>query len=143
MTGEPTTLIEAIRYFSDPQVCHDFMVEMRWPDGVSCPTCGRDDVRFIPTRMMWECRSKHPRRQFSVKVGTVFEGSPIGLGKWLSALWLIANAKAGVSSYEMARSLGVTQKTAWFMMHRIRSAMESDSDGRFREVAHHIFGSYI
>ncbi len=132
MTTEPQTLIEAIRYFADPDVCHEFVTQMRWPDGVvSCPTCGRDDVRYIPTRQTWECRSKHPRRQFSVKVGTIFEGSPVGLDKWLAAIWMIANAKNGVSSYEIARNIGVTQKTAWFMMHRIRLAMDSDDDGKF------------
>jgi transposase-like protein len=125
--GEPKTLLEAIRYFSDPDVCQDFMVNMRWPDGVvRCPTCGRDDVRYISTRRLWECKDKHPKRQFSVKVGTIFEDSPIGLDKWLAAIWLIANAKNGVSSYELARSIGVTQKTAWFMLQRIRLAMQSD-----------------
>ena len=108
--NEPTTLVEAIRYFADPDVCLDFMVSLRWPDGtVTCPTCGRDDVRFIPTRRIWECRSKHPRRQFSVKVGTIFEDSPIGLDKWLAAIWMISAAKNGVSSYEIARSIGPTQ----------------------------------
>ena len=125
--NEPTTLIEAIRYFADPEVCLDFMVTLRWPDGViDCPTCGRDDVRFIPTRRIWECKSKHPRRQFSVKVGTVFEDSPIGLDKWLATIWMIANAKNGVSSYEIGRAIGVTQKTGWFMLHRIRLAMQDD-----------------
>ena len=90
MANEPTTLIEAIRYFSDPDVCLDFMVQLRWPNGVTCPTCDRDDVRFIPTRRLWECRSKHAKRQFSVKVGTIFEGSPIGLDKWLAAIWMIS-----------------------------------------------------
>lgn len=126
--NDPTTLIEAINYFSSPDVCLDFMVNLRWPDGVACPACGRVDVRFIPTRSVWECRSKHPRRQFSVKVGTIFEDSPIGLNKWLAAIWMIANAKNGVSSYEIGRSIGVTQKTAWFMLHRIRLAMQ---DGDF------------
>lgn len=132
MTTEPKTLIEAIRYFADEDVCHEFVKQMRWGDGpVICRTCGRDDVRDIPTRKMWECRSKHPRRQFSVKVGTIFEGSPIALDKWLAAVWMIANAKNGVSSYEIARNIGVTQKTAWFMVHRIRLAMDSESDGKF------------
>ena len=128
MNSEPQTLLEAIRYFSDPDVCLDFMVGLRWPDGVSCPTCKREDVRFIPTRRIWECKSTHSKRQFSVKVGTIFEDSPIGLDKWLAAIWLIANAKNGVSSYEVARDLAVTQKTAWFMLHRIRLAMQ---DGDF------------
>jgi transposase-like protein len=131
--GEPKTLLQAIRYFSDPDVCQDFMVNLRWPDGViRCPACGRDDVRYISTRRLWECKDKHPKRQFSVKVGTIFEDSPIGLDKWLAAIWLIANAKNGVSSYEVARALGVTQKSAWFMMHRIRLAMESDDFGQMR-----------
>ncbi len=129
MMNEPKTLIEAIRYFADPDVCLDFMVSLRWPDGViACPNCGRDDVRFIPTRRIWECRSKHAKRQFSVKVGTIFEGSPIGLDKWLAAIWMISSAKNGVSSYEIARAIGVTQKSAWFMLHRIRLAMQ---DGDF------------
>ena len=127
--NEPTTLVEAIRYFADSDVCLDFMVSLRWPDGVvTCPNCGRDDVRFIPTRRIWECRSNHPKRQFSVKVGTIFEGSPIGLDKWLAAIWMISSAKNGVSSYEIARAIGVTQKSAWFMLHRIRLAMQ---DGDF------------
>lgn len=127
--NEPTTLIEAIRYFADPDRCLAYMKELRWPDGVvRCPTCGRDDVRFISTRRVWECKDKHPRRQFSIKVGTIFEDSPIGLDKWLAAIWMIANAKNGVSSYEVSRALGVTQKSAWFMLHRIRLAMQGDDD---------------
>jgi transposase-like protein len=123
----PETLLEAIRYFSDPDVCLDYMSKMRWPDGrVICPTCGADGVRFISTRRLWECKNKHPRRQFSIKVGTILEDSAIGLDKWLAAMWLIANAKNGISSYEIARSLGVTQKTAWFMLQRIRLAMQSN-----------------
>jgi transposase-like protein len=123
--SEPTTLIEAIEYFSDPDVCLDFMVKLRWPDGVSCPTCGSVDVRFIPTRQIWECKEKHAKRQFSVKVGTIVEDSPIALNKWLATIWMIANAKNGISSYEVHRAIGVTQKTAWFMLHRIRLAMQS------------------
>jgi transposase-like protein len=126
--SEPQTLIEAIRYFTDGDVCQSFMVQLRWPDGVvTCPNCGRTDVRYIATRRLWECKDRHAKRQFSVKVGTIFEDSPIGLGKWLAAIWMIANAKNGISSYEMHRALGVTQKTAWFMLHRIRLAMQSDS----------------
>ena len=127
---EPKTLIEAIKYFSDPDVCLDFVVKLRWPNGVTCPTCGSSDVRFISTRHIWECKAQHPKRQFSVKVGTIFEDSAISLDKWLAAIWMIANAKNGVSSYEIARGLGVTQKTAWFMMHRIRYAMGTDN-GKF------------
>ncbi len=127
MTKAPETLLEAIRYFADQDTCLEFMKELRWPDGVTCPTCGRDEPRFIKTRSLWECKNKHPRKQFSIKVGTIFEDSPIKLDKWLSAIWMISNAKNGVSSYEMHRALGVTQKTAWFMMHRIRLAMQSES----------------
>src|SRR5882757_5031189 len=125
----PTTLIEAIRHFSDPQVCHDFMVALRWPDGkVNCPRCDCDKVGFIRTRRTWQC--KGCQKQFSVKLGTIFEDSPLGMDKWLPAVWLIANCKNGVSSHELARSLGVTQKTAWFMLHRIRLAMQTGSFGK-------------
>lgn len=124
---EPQTLVEVIRYFADPDVALRTMVSLRWPDGVCCPTCGRADVRFIATRRMWECREKHPKRQFSAKVGTVFEDSPVSLDKWFVAIWMIANCKNGVSSYELHRALGVTQKTAWFMLHRIRTAMQAGS----------------
>lgn len=127
MSSEPQTLVEAIRHFADPDVTLTTMVELRWPNGVHCPTCGRTDVRFIATRRMWECKEKHPRRQFSAKLGTIFEDSPLGLDKWFSAIWMIANCKNGVSSYEIHRAIGVTQKTAWFMLHRIRLAMETGS----------------
>lgn len=124
---QPKTLIEAIRYFADPDVALRTMVELRWPNGVCCPTCGRGDPRFIATRRLWECKEKHPRRQFSAKVGTIFEDSPLDLGKWFAAIWMVANCKNGISSYEMHRALGVTQKTAWFMDHRIRLAMKTGS----------------
>ena len=128
MSAKPQTLLGAVRYFSDPDACQDFMVNLRWPDGtVRCPTCDRDDVRYIATRRLWECKDRHAKRQFSVKVGTIFEDSPIALDKWLATIWMIANAKNGVSSYEIHRSIGVTQKTAWFMLHRIRLAMQSES----------------
>jgi len=123
----PKTLIEAIRYFSDPDICLKTMVALRWPDGVMCPTCGSGDVRFIPTRRLWECKTKHSRRQFSAKVGSIFEDSPIGLDKWFAGIWLVANCKNGVSSYEIMRDLGVTQKTGWFMLQRIRFAMQTGS----------------
>ncbi len=125
--AEPRTLIEAIRYFADPDIALRTMVELRWPDGVHCPTCGRSDPRFIVTRRIWECKEKHPRRQFSAKVGMIFEDSPIDLGKWFAAIWMVANCKNGISSYEMHRALGVTQKTAWFMDHRVRLAMRTGS----------------
>jgi transposase-like protein len=127
MKSEPKTLLEAIKHFADPDVTHNLMVSLRWPDGVHCPTCGRTDVRFISTRRMWECKVKHPRRQFSCRVGTIFEDSPLGLDKWFAAIWMIANCKNGISSYEMARDLGITQKSAWFMDHRIRLAMKAGS----------------
>jgi transposase-like protein len=125
-TKRPETLIEAIRFFTDADNCHNFATLLHWPDGVvKCPTCGRDDVRFVSTRRIWECKSVHTKKQFSAKIGTIFEDSPIGLDKWFAAVWMIANDKNGISSYEMARSLGVTQKSAWFMLHRIRLAMQS------------------
>jgi len=122
---KPRTLQQAILYFADAHNCLNFMVERRWPNGVECPTCGRKDVRFISTRRMWECKAAHSRKQFSCKVGTIFEDSPIPLDKWLIAIWMIANCKNGVSSYEIGRALGVTQKSAWFMLHRIRLAMQN------------------
>jgi len=125
--GMPKTLVEALRYFSNPDVCLSFMVELRWPDGVVCPTCGSRELSFLSTRRMWKCKAIHARQQFSVKVGTIFEDSPIPLDKWLAAIWLIANAKNGISSYEVGRALGVTQKTAWFMLHRFRLAMQTRS----------------
>jgi hypothetical protein len=123
----PQTLTEAIKYFSNPDVTLATMIELRWPNGVHCPTCGRADVRFIATRKMWECKEKHSRRQFSAKVGTIFEDSPLGLDKWFCAIWMVVNCKNGVSSYEMHRALGVTQKTSWFMDHRVRLAMKAGS----------------
>jgi transposase-like protein len=123
----PTSLLEAIRYFSHPDRCLAFMVAMRWPDGPVCPTCGSREVRFLSTRRLWECKAKHARKQFSVKVGTIMEDSPIGLDKWLPAIWIITSAKNGVSSHEMARTLGITQKSAWFLLHRIRLAMQMGS----------------
>lgn len=116
------TLREAIVYFSDLDVCVEFVAKMRWENGAVCPRCGSDKNNYIKTRRIWQC--KNCKRQFSVKVGTIFEDSPIPLEKWLPAVWMIVNAKNGVSSYEVARALGVTQKTAWFMLHRIRLAMQ-------------------
>jgi transposase-like protein len=121
---EPNTLQQAVIHFADPDNCVAYMVAKRWPDGVvKCPTCGRDDAKYIAKRRVWQCKSRHPKCQFSVKVGTVMEDSPIGLDKWLMAMWLLANCKNGVSSYEIHRAIGVTQKSAWFMLHRIRVAM--------------------
>jgi transposase-like protein len=120
----PETLIEAVRYFSNPDTCIEHVAALRWPHGIACPTCGRVDVSYLEKQKRWQCKSRHAKRQFSVKIGTIFEDSPLGLDKWLPAVWMIVNAKNGVSSYEIARALGVTQKTAWFMDHRIRAAME-------------------
>ena len=124
---EPKTLVEAIRHFSDPDVSQLTMVKLRWPNGVRCPTCGRDNPRFIRTRSVWECRVKHTKQRFSAKTGTIFEDSPLGLDKWFTAIWLITNCKNGVSSLELHRAIGITQKSAWFMLHRIRLAMQSGS----------------
>ena len=120
---EPKTLQAAIVYFSNLDNCVRYLVERRWPDGVSCPTCGRSDVSYVAKRRVWQCKTRHPKCQFSVKVGTIFEDSPIGLDKWLMAMWMVANCKNGVSSWEIHRAIGVTQKTAWFLLHRIRLAM--------------------
>jgi transposase-like protein len=127
----PKTLHDAIRYFSTGDNALNFMISLRWPAGVVCPRCGSKEVRFLKSRKIWECSECESLRQFSVKVGTVMEDSPISLDKWLCAFWLIANAKNGISSYELHRSLGVTQKTAWFMLHRIRLAMQSGSIEKF------------
>lgn len=121
----PETLIEAIRFFTDADVCLSFVVQLRWSNGITCPRCGSGDHSFLSTRRIWKC--KGCKKQFSVKLGTIFEDSPIGLDKWLPALWMVVNCKNGISSYEMARALGVTQKTAWFMNHRIRLAVQEGS----------------
>lgn len=127
----PTTLQAAIEFFSDSDRCHAYMVQMFWPDGVvTCPTCNQPNPRYLATQRRFECRKKHPKRQFSVKVGTIFEDSPIALKSWLLAVWQITNCKNGISSYELARALGVTQKTAWFMNHRIRLAMQAEDGGQ-------------
>jgi transposase-like protein len=119
----PKTLIEAIRYFSDQDVCVQFVAKLRWPDGPVCPRCGGTEHSYLKTRRVWKCKSC--KRQFSVKVGSIFEDSAIPLDKWLAAMWMIANSKNGVSSHEMARSLGITQKSAWFLLHRVRLAMQT------------------
>ncbi|MBX7111292.1 MAG: IS1595 family transposase [Dehalococcoidia bacterium] len=123
----PTSLLEAVRYFEDPDVCRDFVVSLRWPNGVTCPRegCGSDRVAFVESRKIWRCNGC--RKQFSVKVGTIFEDSPIGLEKWLPAIWMLTSAKQGVSSYQLSRALGITQKSAWHMEHRIRVAMRTES----------------
>jgi transposase-like protein len=132
----PTTLQEAIIYFADPQNCNVFLAELRWPDGnVRCPHCGSDNVTYLASVNRYKCYGKHPKSQFSLKVGTIFEDSPIGLDKWLCAMWLVVNCKNGVSSCESARDLGVTQKSAWFMNHRIRMALH---DGSIEKASGHV-----
>ena len=128
----PKTLIEAIRYFADFENCRQFMMELRWPDGeVTCPHCGSDHVKYLSKVRVWKCYAKHPRPTFSLKTGTIFEDSALALDKWLVAVWLIVNCKNGVSSYELARHLGVMQKSAWFMNHRIRLALQNKSFDKF------------
>ena len=124
----PRTLTDAIRYFASPDNCREYLVARRWPNSVTCPQCGSESVYFDSSRNGWECKTRHPKRKFTLKTGTIFEDSPLGLDKWLPAVWMIANAKNGISSHELARAVGVTQKTAWFMLHRIRLAMQ-DTDG--------------
>lgn len=124
----PKTLLQAIRFFSDDLFCVKFVASRRWKDGEAvCPKCQSNNNTFMESRKVWQCKNKECKKQFSVKVGTIFEDSPIGLDKWLTAMWLIVNAKNGISSYEIHRAIGVTQKTAWFMLHRIRLAMETGS----------------
>jgi transposase-like protein len=123
MNKEPKTLQEAIVYFSNPERCRDYLIARRWPNGVTCPRCDSDKVVYQPKYNRWQCSSHHDRRQFTLKTGTIFEDSPIKLDKWMMAMWMIVNCKNGVSSYEIHRAIGVTQKTAWFMDHRIRVAL--------------------
>ena len=132
MSEQPKSLLAAVRYFSDPKTCFDSMIKAKWPDGhIRCPKCDSDMVGVIRSRSILQCKSKDCRKQFSVKVGTIFEDSPLGLDKWFVAVWCIANAKNGISSCELARALEVTQKTAWFMLHRVRLAMKT---GTFRKL---------
>ncbi len=129
--NEPKTLLEAIRYFSDLDVATQYFANLRWPDGPVCPRCGLvKDHYYTKPRRLWQC--KDCKKQFSVKVGTIFEDSPIGMDKWLPAMWMLVNDKNGKSSYELGRDLGVQQKTAWFMLHRIRLAMQT---GTFEKLS--------
>lgn len=129
--NEPKTLQEAIVYFSDPNNCVTYLVQRRWPNGVvTCPTCGSDRVSFQPKRRLFQCKECYPKGQFSVKVGTIFEDSPLGLDKWLCAMWMLSNCKNGVSSWEIHRAIGVTQKSAWFMLQRIRLALQDEGAGK-------------
>ena len=128
-TDTPDTLLGAITYFADVDVATQFVAGLRWPDGIRCPHCDGRDCSYVASRRIWQC--KGCRKQFSVKVGSIFEDSPIPLSKWLPAMWMLVNCKNGVSSYEIARDLGVTQKTAWFMLHRLRLAIQSRSFDKF------------
>jgi transposase-like protein len=121
----PKTLQQAIRYFTDEQVCIDTVAAMRWPAGPECPACGHKEHYYLKTQRRWKCKECY--KQFTVKLGSIFEDSPLGLDKWLAALWMLVNCKNGISSYEVARDLGISQKSAWFMMHRLRRALQTGS----------------
>lgn len=130
MSKDPTTLQEAVVYFSDPENCRNYLIPRRWANGVVlCPTCGTDKVTFQPKHNRWQCSVHHPKRVFTLKTGTIMEDSPLGLDKWLPAMWLVGSNRNGISSWELHRALGVTQKTAWFMLHRIRLGMQDDLTG--------------
>lgn len=131
----PQTLLEAVRYFSDLDVCQQYMADIRWPEGKPiCPKCGCDRTSYLTTQRRYKCMAKECHKQFSPKVGTIFEDSPLPLSSWFVAIWLIANAKNGISSCELARALGTRQATAWFMLHRIRLAMETGSFKKLENV---------
>jgi transposase-like protein len=143
---QPKTLMEAVRYFADAERTHNLAVALRWPEGVECPVCHGREVRyFVATqrnrktgketpRRLFECKAKHPRRQFTVKAGSIFEDSALPLDVWFVAIWSVANCKNGISSYELARATGITQKSAWFVLHRIRVAMEAGDLGKMGGV---------
>jgi transposase-like protein len=123
---QPKTLQKAIRHFSDEQVCIDTVASLRWPQGKPvCPACEKTEHYYLATQKRWKCKECH--KQFSVKLGTIFEDSPITLDKWLTALWMLVNCRNGVSSYEVGRTLGITQKSAWFVLHRLRFALQTGS----------------
>jgi len=125
---ELKSLQDAMLHFSVPENAIAYMVRLRWPDGaITCPSCGSDDVTWMPTRSLFQCKARHPKRQFSVKVGTIFEDSALPLGKWLIVAWMLGNCRNGISSHEVARTIGITQKSAWFMLHRLREAAKDDS----------------
>ena len=126
-TSFPQSLLQATRYFADPDVCVDFVAAMRWPNGVTCPHCEGKRVSYLSSRRIWKCMAKGCRKQFSAKTFSVFEDSPIPLDKWLVATWLVVNCKNGISSYEVAKDLKVTQKSAWFMLHRLRLALKNET----------------
>src|ERR1019366_2176107 len=135
MGTEPATLQEAVVYFSVPANCREYLVARRWPDGVICPRCGSTDILFLEKYNRWHCRAKHNAPQFTLKTGTIMEDSPIGLDKWLMAMWQIVNSKNGISSAEGHRAIGIAQKSAWFLDHRIRLAF---SEGTFEKASGHV-----
>jgi transposase-like protein len=136
MATDPQTLQEAIIYFADPKNCNEFLAGLRWADGKPrCPQCDSDHVIYLEKQNRYKCYGKHTRAQFSLKVGTIFEDSPVSLDKWLVGMWLIVNCKNGISSCEIAKDLGVSQKSAWFMDHRIRMALH---DGSIEKASGHV-----
>jgi transposase-like protein len=135
---KPKTLQQAIRYFSDEQVCIDTISFLRWPDGPICPKCGGKEHYYLASQKRWKCKDGKCSKQFSVKVGTIFEDSPISLDKWLAALWMLVNCKNGISSYEVGRDLGITQKSAWFVLHRLRLALQAGSMDKVGGAGKHV-----
>jgi transposase-like protein len=131
-TQVPHSLLEAVQFFAQPEVSLAFVARLRWPDGVACPHCQATEPSFLSTRRIWKCRAC--KKQFSAKVGTIFEDSPIALEKWLPGIWSVVNCRNGISSYDLARALGVTQKTAWFMVHRVRLAVQTETFGKLSGV---------
>ena len=131
----PKHLLEATRYFSNPDVCVEFVASIRWPNGITCPHCEGTKLSFLTSRRLWKCMAKDCHAQFSVKTGGIFESSSVALDKWLTAVWLVVNSKNGVSSYEIMRYLGVTQMTGWYMLHRIRLALKRLPDAELSENA--------
>ena len=132
MPTEPQTLIDAVRHFSDIGACDALMIRLKWPDGkITCPKCGGENIGRVTSRRLLQCKAAGCRKQFSAKVGTIFEDSPLGLDKWFVAVWAVANAKNGISSCELARALGIRQPSAWFMLHRIREAMRCRTFRKF------------
>jgi transposase-like protein len=129
---KPNTLMQAVKYFSDEQVCVDTVAQMRWPAGVECVACGGKEHWYLKSQKRWKCKDCH--KQFSVKVNTIFEDSPLSLDKWLTALWMLVNCKNGISSYEVGKDLGISQKSAWFMLHRLRLALSGKGFGASHKI---------
>lgn len=124
------TFDSALKWFSDPSNTIGCIVKKRWPDGVvRCPVCGGKEIHYLPSRELWECKTRHPKSQFSVRAGTIFEDSHIPLGLWLAAIWMLANVERP-SSHEVARRLGITQKSAWSMLRRMKCALKKSAEKR-------------